>query len=570
MQVDPKNLTLWHLISDRLFQIPQYQRAYSWQTKQRQDLFDDLLAMVKKNHDYHFMATVVGLAVGQIQIGTDLYSRVDVVDGQQRLTTLILILKAIELALDENDKDRRSLRDTLVRGDDETLVLLHTNHDYSSYFINYIRKGVVPSNKRQSHSADMNIVKGIAETRAFVDSWEECSGTSLKALLGILKNKLFFIYHQLNDEKLVYTVFEVLNSRGLPVPWLDRAKSMMMGVVFDNAQNPKDVIDELHNTWARIYSTLGLRNIVSRDLLRYAATLWPSGMHSRIMSDQDALELFRGLAIDQYQRTITISQHILSVAEKMVALHDNVHASAVNRIAQARMLHIAISGAFKGQEKAKLLDQWERITFRIYCLHDQDSRTKVGAYVRLACGVRSGVKSASEVMAALISIGEGYPIENVEKCLAETNCYENWEESLRYLLYEYEKSLAENYKPEKNILWQEVWRESASDTIEHIYPQLPKIGSQWNKDIDERSEKRQKIKNYLGNLAILPKSLNSQASNKEFSEKSDYYLKSGFRHLNEIVYPSGDRRRRSWKKEDIEAREKKIINWAKDRWSDVS
>jgi hypothetical protein len=52
----------------------------------------------------------------------------------------------------------------------------------------------------------------------------------------------------------VYTVFEVLNSRGLAVPWLDRLKSLLMGIAFEHGSgNKTEIITELHRIWEGIY-----------------------------------------------------------------------------------------------------------------------------------------------------------------------------------------------------------------------------------------------------------------------------------------------------------------------------
>jgi uncharacterized protein with ParB-like and HNH nuclease domain len=61
MQLQPLLLKLNELLNGRLFHIPYYQRAYSWETKQRNDLFGDIERVQTSDED-HFMATVVGLA----------------------------------------------------------------------------------------------------------------------------------------------------------------------------------------------------------------------------------------------------------------------------------------------------------------------------------------------------------------------------------------------------------------------------------------------------------------------------------------------------------------------------
>ena len=89
MDVQPQYITLARLLEGRLFRIPDYQRSYSWTRRERQDLFDDL-ASAATSADGHFMATVVCLRRKKVTLGIDEYTRLDVVDGQQRLTTLIV------------------------------------------------------------------------------------------------------------------------------------------------------------------------------------------------------------------------------------------------------------------------------------------------------------------------------------------------------------------------------------------------------------------------------------------------------------------------------------------------
>jgi hypothetical protein len=57
-----------------------------------------------------------------------------------------------------------------------------------------------------------------------------------------VKNRLTFIFHELDDEATVYTVFEVLNSRGLAVPWFDRLKSLLMGIAFEHGSGNKSEV----------------------------------------------------------------------------------------------------------------------------------------------------------------------------------------------------------------------------------------------------------------------------------------------------------------------------------------
>ena len=103
---NPELLSLADLLNGRLFKIPDYQRAYSWTSRERGELFGDIRKTFDKD-ERHFMATIVCLHRGSTRRGTNDYELLDIVDGQQRLTTLILLLNAIKLGLDTTDIDQK-------------------------------------------------------------------------------------------------------------------------------------------------------------------------------------------------------------------------------------------------------------------------------------------------------------------------------------------------------------------------------------------------------------------------------------------------------------------------------
>ena len=108
LNVQPRFISFAQLLEKRLFRIPLYQRAYSWSRTERADMFEDIAKLKNRPENSHFMSTVVGLNRETYSIVTDEYDVIDIVDGQQRLTTLVILLKAIEqeLALSLVDDDR--------------------------------------------------------------------------------------------------------------------------------------------------------------------------------------------------------------------------------------------------------------------------------------------------------------------------------------------------------------------------------------------------------------------------------------------------------------------------------
>jgi len=99
------------------------------------------------------------------------------------------------------------------------------------------------------------------------------------------------------------------------------------------------------------------------------------------------------------------------------------------------------------------------------------SNDQVGEYVRLAWDLNKTI-SVGEIETRLLKIGgddREHSIDWAVETITNTNCYEGWEEELRYLMYCYEE--ANSHKTLTNEQWLQIWEESASHSIEHIQAQ---------------------------------------------------------------------------------------------------
>jgi len=369
MSIRPDYFSLDTLLQKRLFRIPDYQRAYSWETKQRTDLFKDIVKLAGHANDrHHFMATLVCLRKKKTEeIGADEFGVFDVVDGQQRLTTLIILLKAIAKQLSADGGSCREVDkvDELLVKEDKRLILLQTNHDNLCSLRNYLEAGIIPQENVIKTLADRNLVRAFEECEAFAQTWV---GDSL-SLLKIIKNRLDFIFYVLEDEGAVYTIFEVLNSRGLTVDWLDKCKSMLMGIAFDKFAPSvrSDHIKELHKCWTQIYRTIGLRKIPGQEILRFSATLKHPEQQNRIIGPEKAMEFFRQHCEATPTAVLKVSQDFLRTAICLERLYSNPRLRAVTDIIQARLLAVAIvhQSSLDGQTEKEVLEHWEKVTFSL-------------------------------------------------------------------------------------------------------------------------------------------------------------------------------------------------------------
>jgi Protein of unknown function DUF262 len=391
MQIDPKHYTLLELLTGRLFKIPEYQRAYAWGRKQRRDLFNDLLEIKATGND-HFMATVVCLAREKLKIRAISYQEVEVVDGQQRLTTLIILLRAIAKQIDNKyDDTKKQIETILIKGDDFSLALLQTNHQTSTTFVNYLRTGNI-SKKEMPTDAEQNLVDAAEECESFVTEWKN-KHQNLEELVSILFNNTSLVYHQVDDEGSVYRIFEVLNSRGLDVKWIDKLKSQLMASIFlyGGKGARANALREMQTKWRQIYETLGLRNELGDEALQFAGTWKSDGMPKKLLSEQDAAAKLISMGGKNLNTIGEAGDWIAKVVVTLNELDQNVYLRAVTRIKHARFLAVSIMllGLPRKREQ-KLLGHWEKVTFRIFGLCGSDARDEVGNYVQLGFEIVNG------------------------------------------------------------------------------------------------------------------------------------------------------------------------------------
>lgn len=567
--IKPEYYSLNELLQFKFFEIPNYQRTYSWTKKQREDLFNDInkIPNWRDKERHHFMSTIVCLhRPGESKrIGTDRYDKYYVVDGQQRITTLIIVLKALSKAMKagtpEEKEESKKIAFLLVK-DDKRLILLQTNHDNHQIFFNYLENGEIPKRKTAKTVTDRNMIDAFNECEEFVKKWK--SNLGLINLLSIVKNRMGFIFYVLKDSGSVYTVFEVLNSRGLLVDWLDKAKSMLMGIIYDKF--PKHVahehIDHLHKTWTEIYRKIGLTDIPGHEIVRFSATLMNENSGDKPLSPEESLGYFSSLCVKNREKVFEIVNFISKVTDKLKELYSNRRQKAVTDISQARLLAIAIKlSKYNDSEKERLLEFWERISFRIFGIFRNDSRTAVGAYVRLSKKIMNKKSRFSEVLYDLKEMGKKYPTKQFTEMLAERNCYDYWEEEARYFFFRYEEYLTKSKRGSINDeAWMQIWNDSPVKSIEHIFPQNP--NEHWRGKLGRGQNVITKHKNRLGNLAILTPPSNSACRNYGFIKKKKVYKESAIRLLAEIA------NKNDWNLKTIKERERRLIRWAKDTWGD--
>ncbi len=250
---------------NRIFRIPEYQRGYSWEEQQRADLFKDIEYLIKAECEYkHYIGTIVVASdPRQEEHG---YKAFDLVDGQQRITTLILLLSVICRELRKSGKGHESQkisRQFIMDGSvGNTVFKLRLGQGLGTYFESLIEKGpdgvsteLAPSKSHQ------NLRKAVEESQAWIE--EHQKKDNLDAVLQCVCEKLGFLVYAPKKTNEIGIMFEVINNRGKPLSELEKIKNYL--IYFSEKNGKGDIKKKVENSWPDILGNLNKANYTSND-----------------------------------------------------------------------------------------------------------------------------------------------------------------------------------------------------------------------------------------------------------------------------------------------------------------
>ncbi|MDC7242886.1 MAG: DUF262 domain-containing protein, partial [Sphaerochaetaceae bacterium] len=248
MNVEARSLLLENVLKKGQFIIPEYQREYDWTDENLEEFLDDIKNTEETNY-------FIGHMVCE---GSFNSSSFKVIDGQQRITTITIMLSVLRDIFFEKDLQNLSngLHDNYIFAKDK---------DYNEYVIldnqmpypilqSYVQSKVNDKNKKikPEKSGEKKIIKAYDK---FYKIWKELSEEKLKILRDTILN-LEIIFVAVDDEVDAFTIFETLNAKGKDLTPLDLIKNQ----VFKN-YNRQSHLDEPNDSWKKIIENTKDKNM---------------------------------------------------------------------------------------------------------------------------------------------------------------------------------------------------------------------------------------------------------------------------------------------------------------------
>lgn len=532
-----------------LFEIPVFQRPYAWTTEQVDDLLDDLLYAMRRDDDEpYFLGSVVLIK------GDDAKSRV--VDGQQRLTTLTMLLCCLrELAEGELqtalDARIRQQRDILA-GTEEVVRLSLRPLDRKFFYDNVQADGGIGSLLANTPARDTDSQQRVFENVKYLhEKLVALEPAERRRLAAYALQRCYLVIVSTRDMASAYRIFSVMNDRGLDLSATDILKAEVVGGI-RNA-------DEQHSyasKWEDVEQELGRERFGA--LFAHIRTIYAKAKQRRSLQEefreyvlaQHTSEDFIEHVLDRYDDAY---KSVLGLPHGMIESTPNLdtYLQHLRRLDNADWIPPAMAFFHKHQYDrdgiAKFIKDLERLAYGMF-IRRADINARINRYAEVLRVIDHGndiwkddgpLQLSDSEKSAVLDILDGaiYTLPRVPGPL------------LRRL---------DSLVAEAGATY-----DYATISIEHVLPQNTPQESQWRiwfPDDDEREQWTHR----LANLVLLSFRKNTRASNWEFERKKDEYFRR--RGVSPFALTTQVLAENEWTPAVLERRQRDLIGRLKEEW----
>ncbi|GHR94527.1 DUF262 domain-containing protein [Helicobacter pylori] len=523
---------------DAYYQIPIYQRPYQWTEENCEKLLDDLLSSYEcyEESDY-FCGSLVLIAI-DIDSKTNA-TTYDIVDGQQRLSTFILLAKVLVTLYDKvlNDKvlnktSRELLEKSLGDTDGEkrkrlifNTIGLNAKDDFQDALKFFDDLDASKGEDSKSNAPSKGKNRYLKNAICLKNYLEKKEIENINDFIRWLYFKVIFIKTTCSNISMALRIFSVLNARGLPLHAIDVFKVELLKKLAKEKDQEEFVSrwNALRQKCSENESKFPKRKENKRE--KNAAEILFSWYLTYLHPVTSGKNMEERLA-DQFERlNKTPLEYLKSVEDfynaycEVLEMQDR-HAHLLSYLA-SDFWHIILCTSilhnYSQSEKEALKELLVKFYYQNWVAEQKEPKKQT------SCNIINALKEKKNID-DIISIVKQYLdknkiTQNFREKLKDDHLYEKHKKSsknswLRPILILVEYFMSDDPKP-KRI-------QTNDFHIEHILPQKPDPSSQWAKDFSE--EERERYTHSLANLTLLGGEKNTKASNLDFKDKKKIYM----------------------------------------------
>jgi hypothetical protein len=535
--------TISQILTEQIrYEIPAYQRPYSWEKGNVEQLLDDVWEAFAANDEEYFIGSLITIEREKGRL-------YDVVDGQQRLTTLNLIFSRLRDGVDEPAKSelgRRVLPRNALTGEEETPRLTLRQRDQNFFRRHVLAGETVPEAVRKEVAKEQDAPKQrIIENLEAIDSFiAQHDQKTLKLFANYLLSRVYVVFVTTASWQSAYRLFNVLNARGMALSNADLIKNMLFARLGGNAARSSD----LDEAWLELEEQIGIERL-DQFMAHHRSSIVATKARKALHEEFEPL-------IETAATPFTFLDEVNTSARNYLRVLRNEFEAPAARRAVRSLKRVAFEEwippllAFLNRPVADMpegefIDLLERITYQNW-IRRLAFTARLTAYFQLITAIRAG-KNADDIRA----IFRANANDDEFRSLLDGEVYGRpfaHAVLLRLEEADQDESVTKDF--------------GGKITIEHVLPQALK-DAYWRERFTDDDHRLWLHR--LGNLALLAGIKNYKAQYFPFDRKKKIYAERNNRVSFDTTKPilSADH----WTKDLLTARQADLVEKAQRIWS---
>lgn len=571
---------------DKFFSIPYYQRAYAWEDKQLKDFFEDFNTKYADNYYYGTVLLHELKKKGR-------YEYFDIVDGQQRLTTLIIFVSCIVKRMEDlqySDEDCDDLKRKFIKTKDGNFILKIQSED-NDFFDTYVlgsESNPVINNPSQS--------KLLNAKNKFNNWLQKCEKEQVDAFIEKIYSTNLLVYLIMSNIESAM-IFETTNDRGKPLTNLEKTKSYLMYKSCVLTEDASQLIETIQSRFNEIYrSYTNIEHIFPNEesILQYsfiANSKWENSKKYQ-KEYQHYMEIMKD-KVDEYIRKNDaeglnkyINQYTLQIKDSFKTFESMMKnpcdelkdIQVLGNVANFYPLLLKTYSLDKTENKSQFMEichLCEIFSFRTYVIMKYFASKAQTTIYTMARDFDGDFDELKSKFIGLITDEEFNDDKFIEK-LCSKNFYNDYYAIERnYFYWKYENYLRLNEQPVGTLMTHEDLTQKENKklklTAEHIVAQSNEkekmriITKNLCVQVGRQSSFEKEYLHTIGNLTLDPQSANSSKGKNDVSIKmSKYFVRSQYKSQLELqdFLDKGNK----WTISSITKRRDKLLEFAKNTW----
>lgn len=514
--------------------IPDYQRAYVWDTDQVRDLLDDTISAYRENKEAQYFLGSMVLKINEKSENNVSYTEYELLDGQQRITTVFLILACMRDMLTDYPQYQNSLAGFVYQAEDAILqqpermrIIFNIRSDVRDFVNEHIKPlhGTCDSAllKDKMQAKDVNIsIRNMANAMLVAHEFLEENKSDIIGYLSYFLNKVLMIYVATEELQDAFQLFTVLNNRGVKLSSSDILK----------AENLKELSAADRTSWATRWEEMEtyFGEDFDKFLSHIRTILVKKKQTTTLLKEFDEF-VYSNQEYDRTQKKYVPRTPILRRGkDTFELLYSYYH--TYQEVFDTD--HSVATGDYEITNYLKLMETGFGADYWIAPVLDYYRKYRRRGFVAFLKALDRKL-SADWITAATPTVR----MENVNAILREIEASQDSAELLQSKTFTINKSDFErvingdiygrSFAKYLLLKLDLIYRGSSTPmipqaiaSIEHILPRNPSADSQWVKDFS--AAEREEWTNKLGNLVLISRRKNTSQGNRDYVEKKEKYF----------------------------------------------